>query len=31
MNAFEIGLLMGIVTIVYITYELISYEPIKKI
>ena len=28
MGAFEIGLFMGISTLVYITYELLKYEPI---
>ena len=30
MNAFEIGLIIGMLTLAYITYELIKYEPIKK-
>ena len=29
MNAFEIGLMIGMITLVYITYELLKYEPIK--
>ena len=30
MNAFEIGLVIGMITLVYITYELLKYEPINK-
>ncbi len=29
MNAFEIGLTIGMLTLVYITYELIKYEPLN--
>ena len=29
MNAFEIGLMIGMIALVYITYELLKYEPIK--
>jgi len=28
MNAFEIGIIIGIVTLGYITYELIKYDPV---
>ena len=30
MNAFEIGIVIGIVTLGYITYELVKYEPINE-
>ncbi len=30
MNAFEIGLTIGMITLVYITYELLKYEPLEK-
>ena len=30
MSAFEIGLVIGMATLVYITYELIKYEPMEK-
>ncbi len=30
MNAFEIGLILGMATLVYITYELLKYEPMEK-
>jgi len=30
MSVFEIGLMLGMATLVYITYELLIYEPLKK-
>jgi len=30
MNAFEIGLVLGMATLVYITYELLKFEPLDK-
>jgi len=30
MSIFEIGLFIGMATLVYITYELIIYEPLKN-
>ena len=27
MNAFEIGLSMGMLTLIYIAYEILRYEP----
>ena len=30
MSAFEIGLVIGMATLVYITYELLKYEPTGK-
>ncbi len=30
MNAFDIGLVLGMATLLYITYELVKYEPLKK-
>ena len=29
MNAFEIGLSIGMITLIYITYEILKYEPIR--
>ena len=30
MNIFEIGLTIGMLTLVYITYELLKFDPLKK-
>ncbi len=30
MNAFDVGLIIGMIVLVYITYELLKYEPLKK-
>ena len=30
MNAFEIGLSIGMITLVYITYELLKYVPLNE-
>ena len=30
MSAFEIGLSIGMITLIYITYELLKYEPLNK-
>ena len=30
MSAFEIGLTIGMFTLVYITYEALKYEPLDK-
>lgn len=30
MNTFEIGLTIGMLTLVYITYELLKYEPLNE-
>jgi hypothetical protein len=30
MSAFEIGLSIGMITLVYITYELLKYEPLNE-
>lgn len=30
MNAFDVGLVVGIVTLIYIAYELLRYEPSGK-
>ena len=29
MNAFDIGLVLGMLTLSYIVYELIQYEPLN--
>ena len=29
MSAFDIGLILGIITILYVAYELIKFEPVK--
>ncbi len=29
MEAFEIGLSLGMLTLIYITYELLKYNPLK--
>ena len=30
MNAFEIGLSIGMITFMYITYEVLKYEPLNE-
>jgi len=30
MDAFEVGLSIGMITPIYITYELLKYEPLNK-
>jgi hypothetical protein len=30
MSVFEIGLTMGMITLVYIAYELLRYEPLDE-
>jgi len=30
MNAFEIGLSIGMITLIYITYEILKYEPLDE-
>ena len=30
MNAFEIGLSIGMITLIYITYEILKYEPLNE-
>ncbi|SFO86644.1 hypothetical protein SAMN05216234_1018 [Hydrogenimonas thermophila] len=30
MNAFEIGLSIGMVALIYITYEILKYEPLNE-
>ncbi len=31
MNAFEIGLIIGMLTFTYVVYEAIKYEPLDKV
>ena len=30
MSLFEIGLIIGMLTFIFITYELLKYEPVQK-
>jgi len=30
MSIFELGLSIGMITLIYITYELLKYEPLNK-
>ena len=30
MDAFEVGLSMGIIALIYIAYEILKYEPLNE-